>query len=103
MLRGPHGLERLGTLLLGLGGVKFGKIEDVSLLLHRRDGVVRARCRDCGDLCDVPPGSNGEAFCGKCVNRSEAFEYRGDRKKDAANFRMLIREAQRLVANGRMA
>jgi hypothetical protein len=45
----------------------------VSLLLHREDGVVKARCRECNALCEVPPSSTGEAVCGKCVRKQPAY------------------------------
>ena len=41
------------------------------LLLHGKDGVVKARCARCGGLCAVPRSSNGDAVCGGCVGRTD--------------------------------
>lgn len=76
----------------------------MGLMLIRRDGVVKVRCRECGGLCAVPASSNGDAVCGKCVGEvGGAWVYRGDRRKDSARFAAIVGEAKKLIAQGRMA
>ncbi len=61
----------------------------MSLLLHRRDGVVKARCSSCGELCEVPSSSNGSAVCGKCMSAAVAH---ADRVSRYLRKRYLVRK-----------
>jgi hypothetical protein len=75
----------------------------MALMLHRRDGTVAVKCRECQRLCEVPGSSSGDAVCGKCVRAEHTFVFDGDRDAARRTMQLIVADAKRLLAQGRMA